>query len=356
MIISRTPFRISFFGGGTDYPVWYQEHGGSVLATTIDKYLYITCRHLPPFFNHKSRILYSQVEAVNSNDDIQHPSVCATLKYMNVTEGVEIHYDGDLPARTGLGSSSSFTVGLLHTLYALKNKMPSKLQLAKEAIHIEQNILEENVGCQDQVLAASGGLVRVDFHPAQSNHFNDFSVTPVIIPPKTLRHLQDHLLLYFTGFSRTASDIAKEQIKRTKDKTKELTYLHQMVDESISILTGNGSVNDFGRLLEEGWKLKRSLTSKITTPEIDSIYAKAKQAGAIGGKLLGAGGGGFMLFFVEPEAQPRVKAALKDLLHVPFRFEQGGSQIIFYQPDSLSSQNQETPSPALAGLLRSSIG
>jgi D-glycero-alpha-D-manno-heptose-7-phosphate kinase len=328
MIISRTPFRISFFGGGTDYPVWYRENGGSVLATTIDKYCYITCRCLPPFFEHKHRIVYSQAELVRSIDEIHHPSARETLRFMNIEKGIEIHHDGDLPARAGLGTSSSFTVGLLHALYALKGIMPSKMQLAKEAIHIEQDILKENVGCQDQVLTAFGGLNQVTF-----SGDCDIDIKPVVVKPERLALLQNHLMLVFSGFSRTASEVAAEQIKQTKNKQRELAEMGKMVNEAIDILSSDKDINDFGRLLNEGWKLKRSLTGKISNPYTDYLYEKALSAGATGGKLLGAGGGGFNLFFVKPELQDTVREDLGGLLQVPFLFENQGSQIIFYEPD-----------------------
>jgi len=326
MIISKTPYRISFFGGGTDYPVWYRENGGAVLATTIDKYCYITCRYLPPFFRHKHRIVYSKVENVESISKIRHPSVRAMLTYMGINEGVEIHHDGDLPARTGLGSSSSFTVGLLHCLYALKGVMPTKLRLASEAIHIERDILKEHVGSQDQILAAAGGFKKISFKGD-----DNFKLTPVIMDQNRLQQLQGHITLIFTGFSRFASKIAKSQVKNAHNKKSELTAMHDMVDEALKILTENRDIKDFGRLLHESWKLKRSLTNKISTLEIDDIYNTARKAGAIGGKLLGAGGGGFMIFFTKPEDQPRVKRKLRGLLHVPFRFENSGSEIIFHR-------------------------
>ena len=329
MIISRTPFRMSFFGGGTDYPVWFREHGGAVLCSTINKYCYISCRYLPPFFKHKSRIAYSFVEMVESNDAIQHPAVRETLKYLGIKEGVEIHHDGDLPARTGLGSSSSFSVGLLHTLYALKQIMPTRMQLATEAIYVEQNLLKENVGCQDQVAAAFGGFSKIEFLPSR-----DIRVNPVIISPERLGKFQKHLVLYFTGFSRIASEIAKDQIEITAKKNQELIRMREMVDEGLGILCGRGDLAAFGKLLDENWKIKRSLTSKISTPKIDEIYEVACGAGAIGGKLLGAGGGGFMLLFVKPEDQPRVDEKLKGFLRVPFSFENRGSEIIVYQLDS----------------------
>ena len=327
MIISRTPFRISFFGGGTDYPVWYEENGGAVLATTINKYCYISCRYLPPFFEHKHRIIYSQTELVPDVDEIQHPSVRETLKFMGITDGMEIHHDGDLPARTGLGSSSSFTVGLLHALYALKGKMPSKMELALKAIHIEQEILRENVGSQDQVLAAFGGFNRIDF-----SEKNNFQVHPITLSRERLELLQGHLMLLFTGFSRTASQIAGEQIKATPNKKRELKEMYRMVDEAINILNGENDLSAFGKLLHQTWQLKRSLTDKISTPDIDSVYDTAIGAGATGGKILGAGGGGFVLFFVKPELQAKVKESLSGLLHVPFQFENLGSQIIFHEP------------------------
>jgi D-glycero-alpha-D-manno-heptose-7-phosphate kinase len=303
MIISRTPFRISFFGGGTDYPVWYKEHSGAVLATSINKYSYITCRYLPPFFEHKFRIVYSKTETTQTVSEIQHPAVRATLDFMDIKNGVEIHHDGDLPARTGLGSSSSFTVGLVHALYALYGKMVTKRQLALDAIHVEQNILRENVGAQDQTSAAFGGFNKIEF--GGSHHIQ---VNPITLNPVKCHNLQDHLMLYFTGFSRIASEIAGEQIKKTPDKQNELFKMREMVDEAIGILNGSDSdISDFGKLLHESWKIKRSLTDKISTPQIDKIYNDAFKAGALGGKLLGAGGGGFVLFFVEPEFQPAVR-------------------------------------------------
>ncbi len=328
MIISQTPFRISFFGGGTDYPAWYQENEGAVLGTTIDKYCYISCRLLPPFFEHKHRIVYSRMEQVKDIDEIQHPSVRATLKFMKIIEGMEIHHDGDLPARTGLGSSSSFTVGLLNALYALKGIMPGKKQLALDAIHIEQNIIKESVGSQDQVLAAFGGFNRIGFSGK-----NDIDIKRITVKPKRVELLQDHLMLFFTGFSRIASEIAAEQIRQTPNRKRELSEMYRMVDEGITILNGNSDLSDFGKLLHESWQLKRSLTDRISTAEIDEIYAAARDAGAIGGKLLGAGGGGFILFFAKPETQSKIKTKFKRLLYVPFKFENQGSQIIFYEPE-----------------------
>ena len=335
MIISRTPFRVSFFGGGTDYPIWYREHGGSVLVTTVNKYCYLSCRYLPPFFEHKSRIVWSRIERVGDTTEITHPSVRECLQFMDVKHGVEIHHDGDLPARSGLGSSSAFTVGLLNALCALKGIMSSKRRLSLDALHVEQARLGESVGSQDQVSTAFGGFNRIDFGGK-----DDFQVTPVILPGQRLQSLQDHLLMFFTGFSRTASEIAGEQIRLTPQRSQELEAMHRMVDEALGVLTGGDDLSDFGRLLHESWQLKRSLTSRISTAEIDRIYETARNAGAIGGKLLGAGGGGFMVFFTPPENQGAVRQALRHLLHVPFQFESAGSQIIFYEPESLRGQSE----------------
>lgn len=341
MIISRTPFRISFFGGGTDYPVWYFEHGGAVLATSIDKYCYITCRHLPPFFEHKSRMSYSKIELLQEGAEFEHPSARETLKFMGVNEGIEIHHDADLPARTGLGSSSSFTVGLLHTLYALKQRMPTKMQLAEEAIHIERDLIKESVGSQDQISAAFGGFNRISFSTDNTIHLQ-----PIIVSRERLELLQSHLMLYFTGFSRFASVIAEKQIQNTPAKKTELKTMFEMVDHALNILTGGGDLAEFGRLLHEGWQIKRSLTDKISNPQIDEIYTAAREAGSLGGKLLGAGGGGFILFFARPEDQPRIKEKLKHLLHVPFRFENGGSQIIFYDHSVYGVKHTRAERPA----------
>jgi len=329
MIISRTPFRVSFFGGGTDYPAWYRENKGAVLATTINRYCYITCRYLPPFFEHKHRIVYSKIENVKDISEIMHPSARAILQFMKIREGIELHHDGDLPARTGLGSSSAFTVGLLHALYALKGVMLPKNRLATQAIHIEQEILKENVGSQDQILAAFGGFNRINF-----NLDGSFQIMPVILKKEKLEQLQKHLMLYFTGLSRFASDIAAEQIKNIGERKRELSLMYQMVEEAIKILNSSTiEISEFGKLLNETWKLKRTLSSKISDPRINGIYEAACKNGALGGKLLGAGGGGFMIFFVKPEEQPRVKERLRNILQVPFQFENQGSQIIFYQPD-----------------------
>jgi D-glycero-alpha-D-manno-heptose-7-phosphate kinase len=327
MIISRTPYRISFFGGGTDYPSWYQVHGGAVLAATIDKYCYLTCRHLPPFFEHRSRIVYSKIESCQSNEEIAHPSVREVLAHLKISRGVEIHHDGDLPARSGMGSSSAFTVGLLHAAYALQGQMPSKRQLALESIHVEQNILKETVGSQDQVMAAYGGLRHVQF---LSN--GEISVRPLTLPSQRLTELNDHLMLFYTGIIRTASDVAKSYVDDIHSKRRQLRIMKDLVEESMSILNSGKDLLHFGQLLHEAWLAKRSLSPQVSNSQVDELYARAQAGGAIGGKLTGAGGGGFLLLFVPPERQAAVKEQLTNLIHVPFRFEPSGSQIIFYEP------------------------
>lgn len=325
MIITRTPYRISFFGGGTDYPAWYKENGGAVLSTSINKYCFLMCRPLPPFFHHKHRFAYSKIELPNTISEIDHPSIRESLRFLKWKKGIDIQYQGDLPAMTGIGSSSSFTVGLLHALYGLQGKIKTKRQLALDAIHVEQNLIKESVGSQDQTAAAFGGLNKIEFGGSQT-----ISVTPVVVSLKRLQTLQDHLMMFFTGFSRKAPEIAAEQIKKTPTKGNELKTMGQMVDKAIDILNNGKDIHGFGRLLHESWQLKRGLTDKISNPAIDEIYQTGLSAGAIGGKLLGAGGGGFMLFFVPPEKQSKLKAKFKKLVHVPFCFENSGSQIIYY--------------------------
>ena len=329
MIITRTPFRVSFFGGGTDYPTWYREHGGAVLATTIDKYCYITCRYLPPFFDHRYRLVYSRIETVENVADIQHPSARAVLGLEDQLHGVEIHYDGDLPARAGLGTSSAFTVGLIHALSALKGQYISKEALANRAIHVEQNVVGEHVGSQDQVSVACGGFNRISF-----SHDGSIKVDPIILPMKRLTELQSHLMLFFTRVQRIASDVAKAQIDNIKNRRAELKKMHEMVDRGIMILVDSITpIEEFGTLLDEGWRYKRSLSDRVSTPEIDDMYAAALQTGAIGGKILGAGGGGFLLLFVPPHRQAAMCERLKHLVHVPFQFENSGSRVVLYQPN-----------------------
>jgi D-glycero-alpha-D-manno-heptose-7-phosphate kinase len=327
MIITRTPLRVSFFGGGTDYPAWFRENGGAVLATTIDKYLYLHCRYLPPFFDFKSRIVWSKIEQVQQPSEIAHPAIRGVLEWMKIGEGVEIHHHGDLPARTGLGSSSSFSVGLLHALHALRGELVSKRKLAEEAIFVEQQVLQENVGVQDQIQSAFGGLNRIDIRTDGS-----FEVTPLVVRAERLAGLQKHLLLLYPGLSRTASEIAAEQVATVGAKTAELKAMREMVDQGEKILVDTGDLREFGRLLDESWKLKRSLSSKIAPGFVNEIYDVARQAGADGGKLLGAGGGGFMLIFVTPDKRASVLKSLQKLLPVPFQFERGGTQIVLYEP------------------------
>lgn len=327
MIISRTPFRISFFGGGTDYPAWYRDNGGAVLNATINKYCYVSCRYLPPFFKHKYLIRYRLTELVNALSEIQHPSVRECLKFMNIDSGIEMVHTSDIPARSGVGSSSAFTVGFLNTLAALKGRMLTKRQLANNAIEVEQDWIKEHVGSQDQVATAFGGLNRINF---SGKH--DFLVQPVTIGDEKIQLLQDHLMFFFTGISRTASEIAAKQINSISSKAKELTAMQQMVDQAVNILNGSkANIEDFGKLLHESWMIKSSLTDSVSTRCVDEMYKIARDAGAIGGKLCGAGGGGFFLLFVPPEKQRLVKQKLDKALHVPFSFESLGSQIILYE-------------------------
>lgn len=331
MIITRTPFRISFFGGGTDYPGWYRDHGGAVLATTIDKYCYISCRSLPPFFEHKHRIVYSHIENVRQIEDIEHPAVRAIFSWAKVTEGLEIHHDGDLPARSGLGSSSSFTVGLVHALYGMSGRLASKHALASDAIHIEQNLIGESVGSQDQISAAYGGFNLIEFHRDGS-----FDVSPIILSNSRKAELHSHLMLCFTGFSRIANEIAKSKIENFKNRETELLRIRAMVDQAIEILGDKDiPIEEFGKLLDESWQFKKNLSDKVSSPQIDEIYSIAKKAGAIGGKILGAGGGGFMLLFARPGKHAEIRTALSDLVHVAFNFDEAGSRVALYQPNGL---------------------
>ncbi|WP_448216410.1 GHMP family kinase ATP-binding protein [Endozoicomonas sp. 2B-B] len=327
MIISRTPFRISFFGGGTDYPDWYRNNGGAVLSTTFDKYCYITCRELPPFFDHKYRIAYSKVEDAKNIENIEHRAVRAVLEQSDLTQGLEIHCDADLPARSGLGSSSSFVVGILHSIQAFKGKRVSKKWLSHEAIRIEQEILKESVGSQDQTAAAHGGLNTITFFKN-----GQIEVNPVIISNERRSELNDHLMLFFSGLSRISSNIAKSKIKNLVDKSKELRHLYHMVNEAVDLLSSKEDIRLFGEMLNTAWEYKQSLSHLVSNSQIEEIYCKAIKAGAIGGKVIGAGGGGFMLFFVEPSKQESVRASLSNLIYVPFKFESTGSQIIYYQP------------------------
>ncbi len=331
MIISRTPYRISFFGGGTDYPAWYREHGGAVLATTIDKYCYLTVRYLPPFFDHRFRVVYSKNELCKTVAEIEHPAVRGVLQHMGFTDarGLEIHHDGDLPARSGIASSSSFIVGLLNALYALRGQMRSKHELALESIHVEQERLKENVGAQDQTLAAHGGFNTIHFL-----RNGEISVRPLILARERVEEFGSCLMLFFTGISRISSEIVASYLLAIKSNEKQLASYGPMMEEAIAILARNRPLEEFGRLLNEAWQIKRGLGNQVSNPEIDQLYGEARAAGALGGKIIGAGGGGFLLLFVMPQDQAAVRERLRNALEVPFKFESNGSQIIFYErPD-----------------------
>ena len=334
MIISKTPFRISFFGGGTDYPTWFMENGGRVLSVSIDKYCYITCRSLPPFFDHDIRVAWSRIENVKNTSDIYHPAVREGLKYMGIRHGISITHEGDLPARTGLGSSSTFIVGLLHVLYAYQGRMTDKLTLAKEAIYVEQEMIGDNVGCQDQIAAAMGGFNRIEF-TAQG-----YNVSPVVLSKDILRAFESSLMLFYTGLARTASEIVDEQLKTMGNKQQEMRRMYALAGEGEARLV-SGDIKGFGKLLDETWKIKRTLSNKISSSYVDDIYEAGTKAGAFGGKLLGAGGGGFVMFICPPEKQPAVKTALRNLLYVPVSPEFNGTHIIYYTPDNLDTVTQK---------------
>lgn len=329
MIISRTPFRVSLFGGGTDYPAWYRAHGGAVLAATIDKYCYLSCRYLPPFFEHRTRLVYSKIESCKNNEEVSHPAVRAVLGFLRIERGVEIHHDGDLPARSGMGSSSAFTVGLLNGLHALQGRMVSKAQLASESIFIEQDVLQETVGSQDQVMAAHGGLKHVCFSPDDA-----ISTRPVTVSRERANDLNAHLMLFYTGIVRTASDVATSYVADIEAKRRQLRRLGEMVTEAMAILTSDQDLFAIGHLLHDAWLAKKSLSAKVSNSQVDALFGAALSAGALGGKLTGAGGGGFLLLFVPPDRHAHVKSALSELIHVPFKFESAGSQIIFYEPET----------------------
>lgn len=344
MIISRTPFRISFFGGGTDYPAWYRTNGGQVLATTIDKYCYLTCRYLPPFFDHRFTIAYSKIETCSALEQIQHPAVRGILRHLKLERGVAIKHDADLPARSGMGTSSAFTVGLLHALHALKGELVSKQELAKEAIYVEQEILGETVGSQDQVLAAIGGLNHIVFHPN-----NEISVRPMTLSQERTAELGEHLMLFYTGLKRTASVIAASYVPRRESaqpnehpRAAELERLGRLVEEGIQVLKSGTDIRRFGELLHEAWLAKQQLSPLVSNPYVRELYGIARRSGAIGGKLVGAGGGGFMLLFVPPQAQPEVRRALRRFIHVPFKFEFSGSQIIFFDPEADYTEEEKS--------------
>ena len=330
MIITQTPFRMSFFGGGTDFPDFYREHGGAVISTTFDKYCYVNVRHLPRFFDYSTELSYSKTERVTSVDQIQHPAIREAMKMLDMHE-IRLTYEADLPARSGLGTSSSFAVGMLNAFYALKGKYADKRKLADEAIYLERVLCNESGGVQDQIAASFGGMNRINFNA------DGYEVMPVIISPERKEALNNKLMLFFTGFSRFSSDIQVKTQQALSDKTAQLLEMLKLVDEAEAVLTSKADLNEFGRLLDYTWKLKRGITTEISTDSIDGLYGKAMEAGALGGKLLGAGGGGFLLFYVEEDKQERVKKALSNLLYVPFKFENGGTRVIHYTPETWTS-------------------
>lgn len=327
MIITQTPFRMSFFGGGTDFPDFYKENGGAVISTTFDKYCYVNVRHLPRFFDYSTELSYAKTERVTSVDDIQHPAIREAMKYLDMHE-IRLTYEADLPARSGLGTSSSFAVGMLNAFYALKGKYADKRKLADDAIYLERVLCHEVGGVQDQIAAAFGGLNRIDFNS------EGYTVKPIIISPNRKRELNDRLMLFFTGFSRFSSDIQISTKSALVDKKAQLLEMLNMVDEAENVLTSKCKLSEFGRMLDYTWTLKRGIANTISTDSIDGLYNKAINAGAIGGKLLGAGGGGFLLFYVEPDRQNNVIKALDGFLHVPFTFENAGAQVIHYTPEA----------------------
>lgn len=327
MIYTKTPFRMSFFGGGTDMQEYFTEYGGAVLSTTFDKYCYVSVRHLPKFFEYRNQLTYSKIEKTINVDDFEHPMVRNAMKYLDMHD-LCISYDADLPARSGLGSSSSFAVGLLNAFHALKGQYVGKEQLSKEAIHVERVMCAESGGWQDQIAAAYGGMNRITFKD------DGFEVTPVIIQQSRKQKLNQNLLMFFTGFSRFSSDIEKDKSASFKTKISELHEIAKLVDIGENILTDrHGNLDEFGRLLHYTWQLKRSIGSKVSTDSLDYIYQKALKHGALGGKLLGAGGGGFFIFYTPRERQDEVREALKDLLYIPFQFEDSGTQILYYHPE-----------------------
>lgn len=330
MIITKTPFRMSFFGGGTDMESFFKENGGSVLSTTFDKYCYVNVRHLPRFFDYSTELSYSKTERVTNIDDIEHPAIRNAMKMLDMHE-IRLTYEADLPARSGLGTSSSFAVGMLNAFYALKGKYASKKQLADEAIYLERVLCNEAGGWQDQIAASFGGFNRIDFNA------DGYTVHPVIVSPQRKQQLNNNLMMFFTGFTRFSSEIQKANKLDDESKTKQLKQMLTLVDEAESILTDHSKdLDDFGRLLDVTWKLKRQTGKSVSTSNIDNLYDKGISAGALGGKLLGAGGGGFLVFYVTPEKQATVKEAMEDLLYIPFKFEDSGTQVIYYGPEDYS--------------------
>ena len=336
MIITKTPFRMSFFGGGTDMESFFREYGGAVLSTTFDKYCYVNVRHLPRFFFFFSELSYSKIERVDSVDDIEHPAVRNAMKMLDMHE-IRLTYEADLPARSGLGTSSSFAVGMLNAFYALKGKYADKKKLADEAIYLERVLCREAGGWQDQIAAAFGGFNRINF-----NTDGTYEVMPLIIHPERKKLLNDNLLLFFTGFTRFSSDLQKANKVGYAEKIAQMREILALVDDAERVLTDKQSnLDEFGRLLDRTWRLKRQTGGAITTNCIDALYEKGIEAGALGGKLLGAGGGGFLVFYVQPEKRAAVKEAMKELLYVPFNFEDGGTRVIHYTPESYVPKEEE---------------
>lgn len=333
MIITKTPFRMSFFGGGTDMPDFFREHGGAVISTTFDKYCYVNVRHLPPFFEYTTELTYNQIERITQVDQIEHPAIRNAMMMLDMHD-IRLTYEGDLPARSGLGTSSSFAVGMLNAFYALKGKYADKKTLAQEAIRLERVLCDEAGGWQDQIAAAYGNLNRINFAS------DGFSVRPIIIRPERKHQLNDNLMMFFTGFTRFSSEVQKANTSNSAERTAQLLEMLSLVDDAEKILTNKYSdLHDFGRLLDTTWKLKRGKSTVVSTNEIDMLYEKGIKAGALGGKLLGAGGGGFLVFYVQPEYQEAVREAMSDLLYIPFRFEEGGTRVIHYSPEAYTPRD-----------------
>lgn len=328
MIITKTPFRMSFFGGGTDMESFFREHGGAVISTTFDKYCYVNVRHLPRFFDYSTELAYSVIERVGDVKEIKHPAIRNAMQMLDMHE-IRLTYEADLPARSGLGTSSSFAVGMLNAFYALKGKHADKKKLADDAIYLERVLCKEAGGWQDQIAAAYGGLNRIDFTG------DGYEVHPIIISPDRKQQLNDNLLMFFTGFTRFSADVQQANNLGAKDKIAQLKEMLALVDDAEKVLTDKSAdLDDFGRLLDHTWKLKRQTGAAVSTHSIDALYARGMEAGALGGKLLGAGGGGFLVFYVQPDNREKVLAAMKDLLYIPFAFENSGTQIIHYTPET----------------------
>ena len=325
---------MSFFGGGTDLPSFFNEHGGAVISTTFDKYCYVNVRHMPPFHPYISELVHNRFERVNNIEDIEHPLIRECMRLHDIHE-IRLTYEGDLPARTGLGTSSTFAVGMLNAFCALKGKMMSKRQLAQEAIHVERDVLQEHGGWQDQIAAAFGGLNRIDFKDG------NFSVHPIIISPERKKELDENLLLFYTGIQRFSSEIQADTFAKPTDKVQQLKDMLALVNEAEKVLCDrDASLNEFGRMLDTTWILKRGTGVKVSNGSIDELYSKAIKAGALGGKLLGAGGGGFLLFYCEKDKQEALKAALEQLMIVPFHFENEGTHILYYNPAEYSPRKE----------------